>query len=644
MAIFLETAQGRQEIDAATLMGGIGGDLIGAGGDDDLRKKIDAKLKETRQGRLPFFNPQAGMTKAEAAKSGFEQAIKTVEDVVGATSKAGLIIEGAKALNDIFKVVPLGKGDESIGQVPNQIEHDSSRIRIEASPRNILRLALPRAFTQEKGANVPFLRKVIRGEATNEKGTSTIAPPWLKLKWDEEVKKWRVSGHEGRTRSIASLLERGDDPIPIDLFLKNKVGNRITEDRVTPEMRKALTLDQVIPQGRRTKRALPKDPVTIGQTFNAPPEEPEIGKARTIDVQLGEPFSSRIRNIPIRVSPSKNDIRRLFADQKRDIDGPDQIESHTVPTLRYAIHADTRELYIWDANKAVHSDLNSEEKGGLSKLPVSGSDMGFIYLNKDGSLTAISGESKDISVDELIKGKTVGEAFMIPPMAKKIIPTIDEAFPDKENIVSFRSVDLKDSLPKAVLNKFSAQGLIPDQFDVDLFGGAGGIFKEAGREQAKTMFKFPKQEGFPSVDLTKARTDLADGSVGSVIADFPFLVNKYLGSSSSSTKKLGAIQGSFAVNTKGELKLIQITGAMEAIRILEPGGVALFKTQDVRPVSGLGRKIFIPSTQVIMDVAEGQGMKLIGRQSVKSRGKGIKPVEWLVYKKTTGDVLPFKKE
>jgi len=284
VAIFLETAQGRQEIDAATLMGGIGGDLIGAGGDDDLRKKIDAKLKETRQGRLPFFNPQAGMTKAEAAKSGFEQAIKTVEDVVGATSKAGLIIEGAKALNDIFKVVPLGKGDESIGQVPNQIEHDSSRIRIEASPRNILRLALPRAFTQEKGANVPFLRKVIRGEATNEKGTSTIAPPWLKLKWDEEVKKWRVSGHEGRTRSIASLLERGDDPIPIDLFLKNKVGNRITEDRVTPEMRKALTLDQVIPQGRRTKRALPKDPVTIGQTFNAPEEK----EPPTIDEAFGE--------------------------------------------------------------------------------------------------------------------------------------------------------------------------------------------------------------------------------------------------------------------------------------------------------------------------------------------------------------------
>jgi predicted CopG family antitoxin len=626
MAIFL-TGQGgeRKEIDPSALMQ-LAANKKGKGSFSDAPRKYLGAIKKGRGVFDPAFQ---GKSRAEANKIQTERII----DLISKVSKTGMI---AKSIGDIFDIgkeiglSPLKPGVEdesilspkilqsgksSIPEVKREIVDvnfnalkPNTRVEVHINPSKNDLLRLIKDSTGKHESGVGFIEGDLRYSIHPDTGALRV---WRAFEGTHDQGAAAFPGTPGAGPDTGYIANTEKGLIVID-----GLGRRIGKSK-NPALQRLL-----------------KKHETIGDVFGA---KPEVGKRRVLDVNTKDHFSTYSQEqTEVIVNPSKGDLFRLI---KESVGKGFSFEEGQ---LRYSINPDTKELHVWRAFSATHAGV-----GDALKLPTLGADSGFIFL-KDGKLTSETGFGGELSIDDLLKGariekKTIGETFKAGPEEKEP-PTIDEAFPDKENIVSFSSVDLKDSFPKAVLDKFSKAGLIPDQFDVDLFGGAGGIFKEAGREQAKTMFKFPKQEGFPSVDLTKARTDLADGSVGSVIADFPFLVNKYLGSSSSSTKKLGAIQGSFAVNTKGELKLIQITGAMEAIRILKPGGVVLFKTQDVRPASGSGRKIFIPSTQVIMDVAEGQGMKLIGRQSVKSRGKGIKPVEWLVYKKPTGDVLPFKKE
>jgi hypothetical protein len=113
---------------------------------------------------------------------------------------------------------------------------------------------------------------------------------------------------------------------------------------------------------------LVKELKTIGKTFDAPapkPPAPSVAeafggiKSNKIDLEL-----SNKRTITVDRNPSRDDVSRLFADQAKTLL---QKESGI---LRFSFDPKTKQIYVWDANKAIHVDVSdalniSNESGGM---------------------------------------------------------------------------------------------------------------------------------------------------------------------------------------------------------------------------------------------------------------------------------------
>lgn len=146
----------------------------------------------------------------------------------------------AQAPDEVFKVAPMGE-TESIGQVPIQRGTGKDLVNSRMTPSEFLGLAHHSTFQgQSSRETIEFLRGAIREQ------TQTIAPPWLRLQWMPDAQSWRVTGHEGRHRSVAAREELGEVGIPVQFMLRDENGARLRE--VTAEMRDALNRRQILPE------------------------------------------------------------------------------------------------------------------------------------------------------------------------------------------------------------------------------------------------------------------------------------------------------------------------------------------------------------------------------------------------------------
>ena len=144
-------------------------------------------------------------------------------------------------LTQIFRTGDPRKGEEqSIGQVPNQIDKLTGRFRTSLTPNQFRQLASPADFQPNT-----LLEESLRNQ-------DAVAPPWLKLHWEPEKSAWKVIGHEGRNRADAAHNVFGDRAIPVDFFLRadhsGATGARIELDELTPEMKQALENRRFISQ------------------------------------------------------------------------------------------------------------------------------------------------------------------------------------------------------------------------------------------------------------------------------------------------------------------------------------------------------------------------------------------------------------
>jgi hypothetical protein len=145
-------------------------------------------------------------------------------------------------LTQIFRTGDPRKGEEqSIGQVPNQIDKLTGRFRTSLTPNQFRQLASPADFQPNT-----FLEESLRNQ-------DAVAPPWLKLHWEPEKSAWKVIGHEGRNRADAAHNVFGDQAIPVDFFLRAKhpnsrSGGEIELDQLSPEMKQALENRRFISQ------------------------------------------------------------------------------------------------------------------------------------------------------------------------------------------------------------------------------------------------------------------------------------------------------------------------------------------------------------------------------------------------------------
>ena len=137
-------------------------------------------------------------------------------------------------LNKIFRTGDPRKGEEqSIGQVPNQIEDLTGRFRTSLTPKQYQQLASPGDLQPNT-----FLEESLHNQVP-------VAPPWLTLLWDPKKSAWKVTGHEGRQRAAAAHNVFGDRAIPVDFFLRAKHpnsrgGGEIELGQLSPEMEQAL--------------------------------------------------------------------------------------------------------------------------------------------------------------------------------------------------------------------------------------------------------------------------------------------------------------------------------------------------------------------------------------------------------------------
>ena len=92
-----------------------------------------------------------------------------------------------------------------IGNVPKQIDLDYFGFTRPMTPAEFQAL-VPAGVSNPRTKN--FLGpKVAAGEP--------VAPPFLLVNWDDELKRWRIYGHEGRSRSCVAPA---DEPMPVSIL------------------------------------------------------------------------------------------------------------------------------------------------------------------------------------------------------------------------------------------------------------------------------------------------------------------------------------------------------------------------------------------------------------------------------------------
>lgn len=122
------------------------------------------------------------------------------------------------------------------GQTPIGTDVDYFGLRVKMRPSTFLKLAAPLT----SGAKNPEVEKHMQGGGK-------IAYPWLDIRdpaeWETKQdfsKPAQVVGHEGRNRMKTWIKLKGDDPIQVNLFLKNANRRRYITDEMIDALSKGL--------------------------------------------------------------------------------------------------------------------------------------------------------------------------------------------------------------------------------------------------------------------------------------------------------------------------------------------------------------------------------------------------------------------
>lgn len=98
---------------------------------------------------------------------------------------------------------------KGMGSVPYQAARMYSMTKYMTADQ-FLKLVPSDGLDDSRSANIR--KKIEAGES--------VAPPFLNVQWDDEKKRWSVTGHEGRHRSLAIREIQGDAKFPVHIFLR----------------------------------------------------------------------------------------------------------------------------------------------------------------------------------------------------------------------------------------------------------------------------------------------------------------------------------------------------------------------------------------------------------------------------------------
>lgn len=329
---------------------------------------------------------------------------------------------------------------EPIGNVPAQTNRSHEGFIAQMSLDEFEKLAISRGIPIET-ENVEFLKQAFKeGEA--------VAPPFLTVDYDTKRKQFSVANHEGRTR-VQALKELGyEGNIPVDVFVREYKGKRLTPEiksaintfivsedgKSEVQLKEKVTIEEVI-EKKPVAKEFPTNRVRIGKSPQAHEILREL-EATPLEVSLGE-RSFEIKNEKtgevqtVTFEEMKPIKKRVVSEKARDkakakVKGKlGRLTSGVDPTLLadYAVigafHIESGLIKIGEWSRQMISEFGDGIKPFLTRI--------FKQAK-----TIVPEEAEVAKAREAIKAKAVPE---VKP-EKKVVPSRVEEFRKKfaENI------------------------------------------------------------------------------------------------------------------------------------------------------------------------------------------------------------------